>query len=580
MPFLSSPPRFMSRTGPVITCVAAAFLFALLLSSCSVSAPVEEGEGLYGDYLSARHAEQRGDMETARERLAGVAASREDENMSRHLFFLHLTSGNYADAWQLAASLARTQSANDTAHMFLGAFAFKEGMRQQALHAFSDLEVESARDWIGPIASAWILWEEGEREAARERLDALPDNAPLSGFARFHAAALADLSGDRDAADEFYRRSLAGLERFRVLEILPRFTEGYGNFLERHGRGDEAAELYRRQGERGTTTPQLWRRLRASALREEVPPPLIADGTAGISALFHDIGLLLFRQGEGQHAIAYLRLSLLLGEDARSRLVLGETYEQMGFAESALKNYRAIPSTSPDALEAGLHIADIFEEQGQEEEALAQLRALWEAHPDSRLASLALAEFLRNQERYAEAIDFYGDLIASLHTPDDEDWALFFGRAIAYERSGAWELAEADLQDALRLSGEHPLVLNYLAYVWADRGERLQQALEMLRKAGEARPNNGFIIDSLGWVYYRLGDFDKATEYLERAVTLEPRDPIINDHLGDSLWRSGRKLEARFQWRRALGLEPEAKEIAAIEEKLLRGLPPLSSASP
>ena len=188
------------------------------------------------------------------------------------------------------------------------------------------------------------------------------------------------------------------------------------------------------------------------------------------------------------------------------------------------------------------------------------------------MALTALAEFYRDNDRHAEAIAAYSTLIEALAEPAAEDWSLFFGRAIAYERSGDWPSSEADLQTALTLSGDHPLVLNYLGYMWADQGERLQLALDMLQRATQARPQSGFIVDSLGWVYYRLGEFDKAAFYLERAVELEPGDPIINDHLGDSLWQVGRRMEARFQWRRALQLQPEEEQVAVIEEKLLRGL--------
>jgi Flp pilus assembly protein TadD len=104
-------------------------------------------------------------------------------------------------------------------------------------------------------------------------------------------------------------------------------------------------------------------------------------------------------------------------------------------------------------------------------------------------------------------------------------------------------------------------------------GMNLDQAKGMLNRAVELRPNDGFVIDSLGWVYFRLGEFQNAVEQLERAVELEPGDPVINEHLGDAYWRVGREREARFQWRRALSLEPEDDAVAAIEEKLRSGLP-------
>ena len=96
----------------------------------------------------------------------------------------------------------------------------------------------------------------------------------------------------------------------------------------------------------------------------------------------------------------------------------------------------------------------------------------------------------------------------------------------------------------------------------------------MLIRAVELRENDGYIVDSLGWVYYRLADYEKAVVQLERAVELRPQDPVINDHLGDAYWKVGRHQEARFQWRRALSLEPEADLVPTIEAKIESGLGP------
>ena len=100
----------------------------------------------------------------------------------------------------------------------------------------------------------------------------------------------------------------------------------------------------------------------------------------------------------------------------------------------------------------------------------------------------------------------------------------------------------------------------------------------MLVRAVELEPDDGYIVDSLGWVYYRLGRFEEAVEQLERAVELKPADPVINDHLGDAYWRVGRKREAIVQWKRALSFEPEEDEVAIIEEKLASDDPPVAAA--
>jgi Flp pilus assembly protein TadD len=122
-------------------------------------------------------------------------------------------------------------------------------------------------------------------------------------------------------------------------------------------------------------------------------------------------------------------------------------------------------------------------------------------------------------------------------------------------------------------------VLNYLGYSWIERGENLNEGLAMLKKAASLSPKSGYIIDSLGWAHFKLGDYASALDTLERAVVLTPDDPTLNDHLGDLYWRLDRKVEARFQWSRALSLDPDEKEKLGIEQKLAQGLPPLAPAA-
>jgi Flp pilus assembly protein TadD len=174
----------------------------------------------------------------------------------------------------------------------------------------------------------------------------------------------------------------------------------------------------------------------------------------------------------------------------------------------------------------------------------------------------------RERDRYGDAEPIYSDLIAG----DAQNWRLFFARGAAREHLGRWPEAEADLRHALDLQPEQPDVMNYLGYSWVDRGEHLQEAMQMIRRAVELRPDSGAIVDSLGWAYFRMGDYDQAIEHLERAVALMPADATLNDHLGDAYWRAGRRIEARFQWQRALSYEPADR--AAIEAKLANGLPP------
>ena len=193
-------------------------------------------------------------------------------------------------------------------------------------------------------------------------------------------------------------------------------------------------------------------------------------------------------------------------------------------------------------------------------------------HPEDPGPLISLGDIQRNHDRFAESIDNYDRAFKRIKTLESRHWSLLYARGISLERAKQWSRAEADFLNALDFKPEQPYVLNYLGYSWIEKGTHIDRALEMIRKAANLRPNDGYIIDSLGWGHYKLGNFDNAVRQLERAVELRPQDPIINDHLGDAYWRVGRQREADFQWRRALSLDPKDELSAKLRLKLKQGL--------
>ena len=177
-----------------------------------------------------------------------------------------------------------------------------------------------------------------------------------------------------------------------------------------------------------------------------------------------------------------------------------------------------------------------------------------------------MCDALRVHKRYREAVQAY-DLTEN-RSSTALDWRLLYSRGIALERMNDWKRAEQDLLNALRLKPDQPYILNYLGYSWIDRGMNLEGAKSMIEKAVSIRPNDGFIIDSLGWAFFQLGKYNQAVKYLEKAASLEPEDPVINDHLGDAYWLTNRRLEARFQWLRSLSQNPMDQRKELIGEKL------------
>ena len=223
-------------------------------------------------------------------------------------------------------------------------------------------------------------------------------------------------------------------------------------------------------------------------------------------------------------------------------------------------------------LNAELGRADALVDAGKADAAIEVLRNMTRTFGDVPRVHISLGDVLRGQEEYAAAAQAYDTAVGMIPDPAPNHWFLFYARGICYEREGQWEQAETDFRRALELSPDQPLVLNYLGYSLVEANLKLDEAQDMIERAVKARPDDGYITDSLGWVLYRVGKYEEAVGPMERAVELVSNDPIINDHLGDVYWMVNRKREAEFQWSRALSLEPEEKDAVRIRRKLEIGL--------
>jgi Flp pilus assembly protein TadD len=234
--------------------------------------------------------------------------------------------------------------------------------------------------------------------------------------------------------------------------------------------------------------------------------------------------------------------------------------------------YGRVPAGDPAFHAAELGRANALFQAGQEDAAIAVLEALATTHGDLPIVHTTLGDTLRRLERYDDASRAYDAAIALFPGEAPEQWVVYYARAITHEREDRWPQAEADFRKALELNPGQPQVLNYLGYSFVEMQMNLDEALAMIEQAAEARPDSGHIVDSLGWVLYRLGRYQEAVGHMERAAELMPVDPIVNDHLGDVYWAVGRRTEARFQWHRALSFDPEEADATRIRRKLEVGL--------
>jgi tetratricopeptide (TPR) repeat protein len=239
----------------------------------------------------------------------------------------------------------------------------------------------------------------------------------------------------------------------------------------------------------------------------------------------------------------------------------------------AIEMYRRVPEESPLHRNSEIQLAANLDSLEKTEEAKEHLRKLIEENPSDIEAIMMLGHIERTRKQYADCAKTYSRVIDQIEKPTRGNWNVFYSRGICHERSKNWPSAEPDFKKALELYPDRADVLNYLGYSWVDQGVNLDEGMKMIRRAVEQKPDDGYIVDSLGWAYFRIGNYDEAVKHLERAVEIRPEDPTINDHLGDAYWKVGRHLEARFQWSHASALKPEPEELAKIQDKLKNGLP-------
>lgn len=312
----------------------------------------------------------------------------------------------------------------------------------------------------------------------------------------------------------------------------------------------------------------------AAAAKAGTIPLMVTSAQAGAAEALYGLGASLGRRGGEDLGLVYLQLALHLAPQHELALLsLADLYEAMKKPDMAIKIYERIPHASPLHRNASIQMAADLDALERSEEAQKRLEELLKDDPKDLEATLALGNLLRGHKKFAECGEAYSKAIDLIGKPEKAHWTVFYFRGICYERSKQWPKAEADLKKALELYPDQPHVLNYLGYSWIDQGVNLDQGMDMIRKAVAQRPDDGYIVDSLGWAYYRLGNYEEATKELERAIGLKPEDPTINDHLGDAYWRIGRKLEATFQWNHARDLKPDPEELPKILEKLRTGLP-------
>jgi tetratricopeptide (TPR) repeat protein len=287
--------------------------------------------------------------------------------------------------------------------------------------------------------------------------------------------------------------------------------------------------------------------------------------------VYYSIGQALLTDTGEDYTLLYARVAEYLNPNHVDAIIMSaELLEALERYDLATETYKRVPRDHPSFLAAELGRAESLRRAEKTDAAVEVLEQLQVSHPELPLVHVSAGDLYRQLERYKDAAQSYETAIDLYAQNGSEQWFVYYARAICHERMGTWEKAEADFRKALALNPEHPQVLNYLGYSMVEKQINLDEALDMIERAVAKQPNSGYIVDSLGWVLYRLGRYEEAIGHMERAAELMPVDPVVNDHLGDVLWAVGRHNEAEFQWKRALSFIDEDKPSPDINPDRIR----------
>lgn len=537
------------------TVSALALSFAL---ACPVIA-----DSISGGYLAGRMAARDHDYAAAADYFTrALARQPSNPEMMENVIIANLALGRIDRALPMAKLIDDQGLRSQAANMVV----VGDLLRQGDFGGFLTREPET--QGVGPLVDgllrAWAELGVGRTQAALQAFDDIGQEQGLRGFALYHKALALALMGEFAAAEEIFASGEAVITR--------QGATVRAEILSQLDRNDDA--LISLQDTFGVATdPELAALIARLESGAKLAPSLVTSVRDGAAEVFFSLAGALRNDAGADFTLLYARMAQYLRPDnVDALLLIAELLEELEQYDLAVEAYKGVSPDHPAFHAAELGRAAAYRQADKPDAAIEVLEQLAKRFPDLASAHSTLGDIYRGQDKFDAAVEAYNTAISLAQPQRRGLWFIYYARAISYERLDAWDEAEADFRQALELEPGQPQVLNYLGYSLVEKRIKLDEALAMIEQAVAARPESGYIVDSLGWVLYRLGRYKEAVTHMERAVELMPVDPVVNDHLGDVYWAVGRFREAEFQWKRALSFVDEEDPGEAEPDRIRRKL--------
>lgn len=535
-----------------------------------------EGDNPLSPFISAMLAERDSDeLLAASYYLRALENDPKSSFVAEKAFFQLVTAGQIERASELAPNLFDVDTISPLSRLVLATKALKNRDSSEVILQSIEVQKTPLGYIFGPLIEAWGHAIAGDEEAALQVLSAIKGHQVILNIAKANTAYILDYMGEIDRADAAYKALISSNTLVSLQPIV-----AYGDFLYRNNRNQQARDMFAAEIKKHNNNMFILREAQRHILGHG-PTMSVVTPEGALANFYFRMASEGFRDRPDLLSLFYGRLAEYLSPISEDiKLLIGEILIKLERPAAAARAYAAIPQNSPASGAAFLREIDALKAAENYGVAEALLRKELLKRPNDRRLLSTLADLYRIRGSCDQAIQYYdtiintanGPMASGFAGPTTNQWFNYFARGSCHELEGSWALGEADLLFALQLAPDNAMVQNYLGYSWLSRGIKLERAKTLIEKAASKEPENGSIIDSLGWVQYQMNDFSLAVTSLEKAVKLSPDNATINDHLGDAYWQVGRLREARFQWRNALATVESDADRSRIREKMIFGL--------
>lgn len=524
----------------------------------------------YGSYLAGRVAHIRQDYSTAADYYSKTLNLEKDAELTGGMYVLLASERRIPEAAIYARKSIEAGDKNQLTNIIITIDEFTK-------NRFDKAEIEAAKIGgdVKNLMNAWIKVGQGKKEEAIEIVTTISKSEDIEPLYLFYVGMIYDYFDDTEMADKFYQKMIDEYSAelsFRSIEII-------ANFYLRNNQKVKSLELVNMFYSDIFVT-DLLKSLHSeiSLTRPSNAKKIITGANVGLSESLFSIATTIAMTGEKSADLAhiFIALSIYVNPDYDlAKLVFADSLQKKGLYKQANEVYDNIKKKSVVYNVAQLNKSVSFVLQEKYSSAEKILRPLVRDNKKSYKYNLNLADSLRMQKKYNEAVKYYEEAIKNIEKVEAKHWQAFYLLGVSYDGAGDWEDAEQALIKAVALSNNNYIVANHLGYSWIDKGVNVEKAFAMVVSAYNKDPDSGYIMDSLGWSFYKLGLYDEALKYIERASEIEPANPLISEHLGDVYWQVGRKVEAVYLWERSITLENKKPEgdvnISNVENKISNG---------